>query len=157
MSQEPEKKNNHIKTIGTIMVITLLGKVLGLVRDMMLGHNFATGMESTAFLVASRIPRTFFDAIFASAISASFIPIFNDRLENHGKEDAFQLSRSFFTWVGFLTAGFSLLGMAALIPKPPHCALPCCGSCFPRCFSRELPSLWSVCCNPWENSTFPPP
>ena len=111
MSQQPEEKNNHVKTIGLIMVITLLGKVLGLVRDMMLGHNFATGMESTAFQVASRIPRTFFDAIFASAISASFIPVFNDRLENHGKEDAFQLSRSFFTWVGLATAVFSLLGM----------------------------------------------
>lgn len=116
MSQEPEKKQNHIKTIGTIMVITLLGKVLGLVRDMMLGHNFATGMESTAFLVASRIPRTFFDAVFASAISASFIPIFNDRLENHGKEDAFQLSRCFFTWVGLLTAIFSLVGMTFAQP-----------------------------------------
>lgn len=111
MSQQPEKKTNHIKTIGLIMIITLSGKVLGLVRDMLLGHNFATGMESTAFQVASRIPRTFFDAIFASAISASFIPVFNDRLEKHGKEDAYQLSRSFFTWVGLATALFSLVGM----------------------------------------------
>lgn len=116
MSQQPNKKNNHIKTIGLIMLITLLGKVLGLVRDMMLGHNFATGMESTAFQVASRIPRTFFDAIFASAISASFIPVFNDRLEHHGKEDAFRLSNSFFTWVGLLTAVFSLAGMAFAQP-----------------------------------------
>lgn len=111
MSQQPENNKSRIKTIGVIMVITLLGKVLGLVRDMMLGHNFATGMESTAFQVASRIPRTFFDAIFASAISASFIPVFNDRLEHWGKEDAFRLSRSFFTWVSLATAGFSLLGM----------------------------------------------
>lgn len=112
MSQEPENKNSRMKTIGIIMIITLLGKVLGLVRDMLLGHNFATGMESTAFQVASRIPRTFFDAIFASAISASFIPVFNDRLEKWGKEDAFRLSRSFFTWVGLATALLSLLGMA---------------------------------------------
>lgn len=116
MSQQPDNRNNHIKTIGTIMVITLLGKVLGLVRDMMLGHNFATGMESTAFQVASRIPRTFFDAIFASSISASFIPVFNDRLENHGKEDAFRLSNSFFTWVGLVTALFSLAGMILADP-----------------------------------------
>lgn len=112
MSQQPEKKENRVKTIGIIMVITLLGKVLGLVRDMLLGHNFATGMESTAFQVASRIPRTFFDAIFASAISASFIPVFTGRLEKYGKEDAFRLSYSFFTWVGLATALFSLIGMA---------------------------------------------
>ena len=80
MSKEPNR-NDRLKTIGMMMAITLLGKILGLVRDMLMGHNFATGMEIAAFQVASRIPRTFFDVVFASAISASFIPIFNNRLE----------------------------------------------------------------------------
>lgn len=106
-----KKNNSHFKTVGLIMVITMLGKVLGLVRDMLLGHNFGTGMESAAFLTASRIPRTFFDAIFASAISASFIPVFAQRMEQHGKDDAYRLSHGFFTWMGLLTAVFSLLGM----------------------------------------------
>ena len=109
-------KKNHIKTVGLIMGITMLGKVLGLVRDMLLGHNFGTGMESAAFLTASRIPRTFFDAIFAAAISASFIPVFTQRMEQHGKEDAFRLSRCFFTWMGLLTAAMSLLGMVFAQP-----------------------------------------
>ena len=111
-----DNKKNHIKTVGLIMGITMLGKVLGLVRDMLLGHNFGTGMESAAFLTASRIPRTFFDAIFAAAISASFIPVFAQRMEQHGKEDAFRLSRCFFTWMGLLTAAMSLLGMAFAQP-----------------------------------------
>lgn len=105
-----------MKTVGLIMMITLLGKVLGLVRDMLLGHNFGTGMESAAFLTASRIPRTFFDAIFAAAISASFIPVFTERMEQKGQEDAFRLSRCFFTWMGLLTAGMSLIGMAFAEP-----------------------------------------
>ena len=106
-----QKSNNsrRLRTVSLIVVITLAGKVLGLVRDMLLGHNFATGMEGAAFQVASRIPRTFFDAIFASAISASFIPVFAERMEQHGREDAFRLSHCFFTWVGLLTAVFSLL------------------------------------------------
>ena len=111
MSNQPEKQTKQLKTIGLVIIITILGKVLGLVRDMMMGHNFATGMEITAFQVASRIPRTFFDAIFASAISASFIPVFADRTENHSKEDAFRLSHSFFTWVGLATAAMSVLGI----------------------------------------------
>ncbi len=111
-----EKPKNHLKTVGLIMMITLIGKVLGLVRDMFLGHNFGTGMESAAFQVASRIPRTFFDAIFASAISASFIPVFGSAMELRGKEDAFRLSRAFFTWVGLLTAVFSLMGIAFAEP-----------------------------------------
>ena len=114
-------QNKHIKAIGSILVITLFGKVLGLVRDMMLGHHFGTGLESSAFLVASRIPRTFFDAIFASAISASFIPVFNERLERHGRDDAFRLSNCFFTWVGLATALFSWLGI--LFAEPLVAAL----------------------------------
>ncbi len=109
-------KKSNVKTVGVIMLITLAGKVLGLVRDMLLGHNFATGMESAAFQVASRIPRTFFDAIFASAISASFIPVFSDCLETSGREDAKKLAHSFFTWAGLLTAVFSLAGMALAEP-----------------------------------------
>lgn len=107
-----EKKQNHqARTVGIMMLLTLLGKVLGLVRDMMLGRNFATGFEANAFLAASRIPRNFFDAIFASAISASFIPVFNEYLENRGKEEAFRLSDAFLTVVALLTVVLSALGM----------------------------------------------
>ncbi len=114
--ERESNQSRRLKTVSLIVVITLAGKVLGLVRDMLLGHNFATGMESAAFQVASRIPRTFFDAIFASAISASFIPVFAECMEKRGREDAFRLSHSFFTWAGLLTGLFSLLGMALAGP-----------------------------------------
>lgn len=94
-----------------MMVLTLLGKVLGLVRDMLLGQNFATGMAANAFLTASRIPRNFFDAIFASAISASFIPVFNEYLEKKGKDEAFRLSDAFLNLVLLATALLSAVGM----------------------------------------------
>jgi len=81
------------------------------VRDMLLGHTFATGMAANAFLTASRIPRNFFDAIFASAISASFIPVFNEYLEKDGREEAFRLSSAFITLMTLLTAALSALGM----------------------------------------------
>ncbi len=109
MREEQQKKN--IRTIGIMMALTLLGKVLGLVRDILLGQNFATGMAADAFMTASRIPRNFFDAIFASAISASFIPVFNEYLEKQGKEEAFRLSSAFITLMTLLTAAFSALGM----------------------------------------------
>ncbi len=109
MHEEQKKKN--IRTVGVMMVLTLLGKVLGLVRDMLMGHTFGTGMAADAFLTASRIPRNFFDAIFASAISASFIPVFNEYLEKKGKDEAFRLSSAFITLMTLLTAALSALGM----------------------------------------------
>ncbi len=108
--REDEQKRN-IRTVGVMMALTLLGKVLGLARDMLLGQNFATGMAADAFMTASRIPRNFFDAIFASAISASFIPVFNEFLEKKGKDEAFRLSDAFITLITLLTAALSALGM----------------------------------------------
>ena len=71
-------KNKTVKTVSYIMIITLLGKVLALIRDMLLARFYGSGMDTSAFLTASRIPRVLFDAIFASAITSSFIPIFNN-------------------------------------------------------------------------------
>ena len=99
-----------------MMALTLLGKILGLARDMLLGQTFATGMAADAFMAASRIPRNFFDAIFASAISASFIPVFNEYLEKRGKDEAFRLSGAFISLMTLLTAALSALGI--LFAKP---------------------------------------
>ena len=113
---ENEQKKKNIRTVGVMMALTLIGKVLGLARDVMLGHTFATGVAATAFLTASRIPRNFFDAIFASAISASFIPVFNEYLEKQGREEAYRLSSAFLTIITVLTAALSALGMVFAEP-----------------------------------------
>ena len=76
-----ESKDRSTRTISVVMVITLLGKVLGLFRDhLMAVHYGTTGMEAKAFYIASRIPRVFFDVVFASAIAACFIPVFSEYL-----------------------------------------------------------------------------
>lgn len=106
-----DRNKSRLKTVGLIVIITLSGKILGLLRDMLLGQYYGTGMEAQAFLAASRIPRTFFDAIFASAISSSFIPVFNEYLEKDGRDEAYRLSNSFVTIVGLFTALLSVAGI----------------------------------------------
>ena len=111
-----EKKNNAAKTISLVMLVTLLGKVLGLYRDRLLAIHYSVGMEANAFFTASRIPRVFFDAVFASAIAACFIPVFTEYLEKKGKKEAYRFSASFITVMALLTGGLTLLGMA--FPQP---------------------------------------
>ncbi len=108
---EENKKDQTIKAVICMIIITLLGKVMGLVRDQFLASNYSMGIEATAFLTASRIPRTFFDAVFASAVSASFIPIFTEYLEKDGKEEAFKLSNQFITWIGLVSILMIFLGL----------------------------------------------
>ena len=66
------RKSDHATgTISAVMLITLLGKALGLFRDRLMAvHYGTTGMEAMAFYTASRIPRVFFDVVFSSAIAA---------------------------------------------------------------------------------------
>ncbi len=106
-----EKGKSAVKTVSFMMVITLVGKILGLVREQLLAANYSVGPQAVAFLTASRIPRIFFDAVFASAISASFIPVFNEYLEKKGKEAAFRLSNQFITSIGIVTCILTVLGI----------------------------------------------
>ncbi len=111
-----EKGNQAVKTVSFMMLITLFGKILGLVREQLLAANYATGMEAAAFLTASRIPRTFFDVIFASAISASFIPIFVETLQKQGREEAYRLANRFITAISTVTAIIMVLCMILAEP-----------------------------------------
>lgn len=108
---------NTIKVISSMMAITLIGKVMGMLRDVLFAANYGTtSIEANAFLTASRIPRLFFDAMFASAISSSFIPIFNEYLKKKGKKEAYNFSSNFISIVFLITAILSILG--SMLAKP---------------------------------------
>ncbi len=105
-----EKKKSAVWTVGSMMVITLGGKLLGLVRDRMLSVNYGSGMEANAFLTASRIPRVFFDTVFSSAIGACLIPVMGEIMVKRGKKDAMRFAGNFLTVMCLLCALMSVLG-----------------------------------------------
>ncbi len=111
-----EDRASATKTITTVMVMTLLGKLLGLYRDRLVAIHYSVGPEASAFFTASRIPRVFFDAVFASAIAACFIPVFSEYLEKRTRKEALEFASSFLTIMALLTGGLTLLGMA--FPQP---------------------------------------
>ena len=98
------------------MAVTLIGKAMGLYRDRLLAVHYSTGPAANAFFTASRIPRVFFDAVFASAIAACFIPVFSEYLEKKGKKEAARFAGSFLTAIALLTGALTLVGMA--FPQP---------------------------------------
>ena len=94
------------------MAITLIGKVMGILRDRMQGVYFGTyTAEGIAFAQASLLPRAFLDIMFASVLSASFIPVFNKYFETKGKEAAFKLAASFIKVVLLVTVVVTVLAM----------------------------------------------
>jgi len=99
-------------TIGIMMAITFIGKLMGILRDRMQAVYFGTDTAcAIAFMQASMLPRVFMDIMFASLFSASFIPVFNRYIEEKGKQAAFRLAAVFV----FIISGFLLLITLILI------------------------------------------
>jgi putative peptidoglycan lipid II flippase len=69
-----------VRNVGTIGGLTLVSRVLGMVRDMMMARYVGAGLASDAFLIAWRLPNLF-RALFAEgAFAAVFVPFFNRRM-----------------------------------------------------------------------------
>ena len=71
---------NLLRAVSTIGGLTLVSRVLGMVRDMLMARYVGAGMASDAFLIAWRLPNLF-RALFAEgAFAAVFVPMFNRKL-----------------------------------------------------------------------------
>ena len=116
MSELEKRQEGTTRTISWVMLITLAGKLLGLFRDRMLAVRYSMGPEASAFFTASRIPRVFFDAVFASAIAGCFIPVFSECMEKKGKREAFAFAGNFLASILLLTGAITALGM--VFPQP---------------------------------------
>lgn len=82
------KKNNILKSTATVGSLTGLSRLLGLIREILMAHIFGTTLIKSAFDVAFRIPNLFRAIFGEGALSAAFIPVYADRLEKSGNEDA---------------------------------------------------------------------
>jgi len=85
--------NNYrvAKYAGIVMFATLLCRVLGLVREMVISNKFGAGLETDAFFVAFMIPNLLRSFLGEGALNTTFIPVFSDYLahKNQKKADTF--------------------------------------------------------------------
>ncbi len=97
---------------------TLLSMVLGLFRDRLLNSTYApnavTGSVGypvglDAYTVASIIPEFMFILLVSGALSVSFIPVFNSRMQKGNKVSAWQLSTSLVNLLAVITLVSSVL------------------------------------------------
>lgn len=100
-----------VKTAGFMIFATLLAKFMGMYRDILFAALYGTGAEAVAYSTASRIPLLFFDIALGSAISSSFIPVFNEYLQKGKKEEATEFSNSFLNIIFLITGVICTLGI----------------------------------------------
>ena len=71
--------------------LTLLSRVTGLIRDMVLNAVFGQNWVQDAFVYGFAIPNLFRRLFGEGALAAVFVPTFSKALEDDGKESAWQL------------------------------------------------------------------
>lgn len=100
-----------LKTAGFMIIATLLAKFMGMYRDILFAALYGTGEAAIAYQTASRIPLLFFDIALGSAISSSFIPVFNEYLGRGEKEKATEFSNSFLNIIFLITSIICSVGV----------------------------------------------
>ncbi len=96
---------------GVVGAATLLSRVLGYVRDMVIGYFFGAGMASDAFIAAFRIPNLLRRLFGEGSLSIAFVPVFTDILNHQGRAEAQRLAVSSLRSLAVALTGISLLGV----------------------------------------------
>ena len=79
---------NLFRAFATVGGYTMLSRVLGFVRDILIAGTLGAGPVADAFFVAFKLPN-FFRRLFAEgAFNAGFVPLFSDLLATRGREPA---------------------------------------------------------------------
>jgi len=75
---------NLIKSTGTIGGLTLVSRVAGFAREMLMSRVMGASWQADAFFVAFRLPNTFRRLFGEGAFSAGFVPLYAQRLHGPG-------------------------------------------------------------------------
>ncbi|MBI3291438.1 MAG: murein biosynthesis integral membrane protein MurJ [Elusimicrobia bacterium] len=90
---------------------TLLSRILGYVRDCAVAHAFGAGLVADAFYAAFRISNLLRRLLGEGALSAAFIPVFTEYLEQRGEGEARRLFQALTTLLVVLVGGITVLGI----------------------------------------------
>ncbi len=99
------------KAAGVVSGATLLSRILGFVRDIVIARYFGAGLYSDAFFVAFRIPNIFRRLFAEGSLSISFIPVFSDYLAKKGKDEAFRLAGSAVRLLSIILVAVTITGI----------------------------------------------
>ena len=81
-------RTSVLKSIATIGGWTMISRVLGFVRDVLIANFLGAGMIADAFFVAFKLPNLFRSLFAEGAFNVAFVPLFSEQLELHGREKA---------------------------------------------------------------------
>ena len=112
MKQVKNLENSKVaKAAGVVGISTMVSRVFGFIRDMVVAALFGAGLASDAFFVAFRIPNLLRRLIGEGSLTVSFVPVFTEYLQKKSKEEALELANTAFTVLSIILVIVSVLGV----------------------------------------------
>lgn len=113
-------RQSILRSTLVISSLTILSRILGLVREQVRGFYIGTGMESDAFGIASTIPNMLRRLFAEGAMTAAFVPVFTGLNDDGDRERLSRFYSGFLTLFLILMAFVTLMGMLAAAPLVTH-------------------------------------
>lgn len=102
---------NLLKALATVSGLTLVSRVLGLIREMLIANLFGAGLVTDAFNVAFRLPNLLRRLFAEGAFSQAFVPIIAEYKSQRSEEETRDLVSHVCTMLGLVVFGVSILGV----------------------------------------------
>ncbi|PZP52261.1 MAG: lipid II flippase MurJ, partial [Azospira oryzae] len=77
---------NLLRAVATVSSMTLLSRILGFARDVVIARVFGAGLATDAFFVAFRIPNLLRRLFAEGAFSQAFVPVLAEYRNRHGHD-----------------------------------------------------------------------
>ncbi|XPV76407.1 MAG: murein biosynthesis integral membrane protein MurJ [Desulfovibrio sp.] len=87
------------RNAGVVAAATLVSRILGFVRDVIVAFALGAGPVADAFFVAFRIPNLLRRLFGEGSLTMAFVPVYSEVREKQGEEAANRMMRSAFMWV----------------------------------------------------------
>ncbi len=87
-----QERDSFVRSTLVISALTLVSRLLGVLRDAACAAFFGGGMLWDAFSFAFRIPNLFRRLFGEGALTAAFLPVLSEYVELRPQEDAFRLA-----------------------------------------------------------------
>jgi putative peptidoglycan lipid II flippase len=105
------EKKNIARAAGVLGAATILSRIMGMVRDMVVSRLFGAGFATDAFFAAFQIPNMLRRFFAEGALTSAFVPTFSDTLAKEGEGAARELANICFTLLTIVMAGITLAGI----------------------------------------------
>ena len=109
------ERQSIVRDAGVVGGATILSRVMGMARDMLISRLFGAGFATDAFFAAFQIPNLLRRFFAEGALASAFVPTFSHTLVKRGENEARELANTSFT---LLTIIMSIVTLAGIIFSP---------------------------------------